>query len=44
VYGTVLTQAQIVAAATVSPVPEPSSLGLLGLCALGLLARRRRTA
>jgi Concanavalin A-like lectin/glucanases superfamily/PEP-CTERM motif len=45
VYGGILTQAQIVAAASAPvAVPEPSSLGLLGLCALGLLTRRRRTA
>ena len=43
VYSGVLTQSQIVAAAT-TPVPEPSSLALLSLGALGLLARRRRTA
>jgi Concanavalin A-like lectin/glucanases superfamily/PEP-CTERM motif len=43
VYSTILTQPQIVAAAT-APVPEPSSLGVLVLCALGLFARRRRTA
>ena len=40
-YNNVLSDAQF---ADLSRVPEPASLGLLGLGGLGLLARRRRTA
>ena len=32
----------VISAVTFDPIPEPASLGLLGLGALGLLARRRR--
>lgn len=38
------TPAQIDTNGFVTPVPEPSSIGLLGLAGLGLLARRRRKA
>jgi len=38
------TQASQVSATNPSAVPEPASLGLLGLGAVGLLARRRRQA
>jgi hypothetical protein len=48
IYTGVLTPSQISAveanlqAEYVSPVPEPTSAGLLGFAALGLLKRRRR--
>jgi hypothetical protein len=37
-----LAAANLTVNATVSPVPEPASLGLLGTCGLMLLGRRRR--
>jgi hypothetical protein len=50
IYNSVLTAPQIAAveaqltASYISPVPEPATLGLLGLGSLRLLARRRRLA
>jgi len=41
-FDTVLSQAQIQQEALI-PIPEPASVGLLGIGALGLLARRRRS-
>jgi hypothetical protein len=37
-------QAQTIAPFAVLPIPEPASLTLLGLGAIGFLGRRRRTA
>jgi Concanavalin A-like lectin/glucanases superfamily/PEP-CTERM motif len=42
VYGAALTQPQIQAHIAASGIPEPGAVGLAGLAALGMLARRRR--
>jgi hypothetical protein len=42
VYGAALTQPQIQAHIAASGIPEPGAVGLAGLAALGVLARRRR--